>query len=175
MKADMSKLARRTTFGLAAVVLILQFASAQADFFKSDQWGGPHGSSFDDSTDITENEDLKRISIRTGKRVDQVAFATTSHSLIHGGGGGSESSLEIDSDDRVKQFDCCLGKMDGHTRLFYIRFVMQKGKILEGGTITTECITYVIPYGMYVIGMHGRSGEEVDKLGLVMKPSLVGY
>ncbi|WP_412759436.1 jacalin-like lectin [Nocardiopsis rhodophaea] len=38
------------------------------------------------------------------------------------------------------------------------------------GTPTTDTVTYTAPVGWRIAGFHGRSGDEVDKLGLIYTP-----
>ena len=38
------------------------------------------------------------------------------------------------------------------------------GRVLAGGTTTSDCLTYTTPAGWQLAGFFGRSGSEVDRL-----------
>ncbi|WP_342750224.1 jacalin-like lectin [Amycolatopsis australiensis] len=55
----------------------------------------------------------------------------------------------------------------GHTRIFFVRFTTSRGATVAAGTATDDCTTYTAPPGWQIAGFHGRSGDEVDKLGVL--------
>ena len=59
------------------------------------------------------------------------------------------------------------GQKDGRTRIFYVRFTTSTGRTLSGGTPTADAVTYTAPPGFQLAGFHGRSGTEIDKLGVI--------
>jgi hypothetical protein len=59
------------------------------------------------------------------------------------------------------------GQRDGRTRVFYVSFVTSSGRVLSGGTPTSDVVTYTAPAGWQIAGFHGRAGAEVDKVGVV--------
>jgi hypothetical protein len=56
---------------------------------------------------------------------------------------------------------------DSHTRIFYARFTTNLGRTLAGGTTTSDCVTRTAPSGWQIAGFHGRSGDELDKVGFI--------
>jgi hypothetical protein len=85
----------------------------------------------------------------------------------HGGWGGSPNSLVLNSGEYLNSATLCSGEKDGHTRVFYAQFLTNMGRSVAGGTTTTNCTTYGAPTGFQITAFHGRSGDEVDRLGLV--------
>ena len=61
----------------------------------------------------------------------------------------------------------CQGKYKGNTRVFSARFVTNLGRALSGGSTTSDCVTRSAPDGWQIAGFHGRSGDEVDKVGFL--------
>ena len=66
----------------------------------------------------------------------------------------------------------CAGEYQGHTRVFYINFTTNSGRSVSGGTSSYSCATYTAPVGWQIVAFHGRSGDEMDKLGVVYAPVL---
>ena len=62
--------------------------------------------------------------------------------------------------------------VDGRTRIFYARYTTSNGRTLAGGSTTSDCTTFTAPAGMAIVGFHGRSGDEVDKTGVIYAPAL---
>ena len=61
----------------------------------------------------------------------------------------------------------CEGSYNGRTRIFSARFSTDQGRSLAGGTTTSDCATYTAPAGWQIAGFAGRSGDGVDKAGVV--------
>lgn len=61
----------------------------------------------------------------------------------------------------------CQGTYNDHTRIFYAKFTTNLGRTLAGGTTTSDCVTRTAPSGRQLAGFHGRSGDEVDKIGFI--------
>jgi Jacalin-like lectin domain len=134
----------------------------------SDQFGGPHGTPFDDVPRVPARARAAAISLRSGSRVDQVGVTLTDGTaLTHGGTGGAASALTLGGDEHVTSAYLCQGTHQGHTRIFYARFTTSTGRTLAGGSTTSTCVTRTAPPGWQVAAFHGRSGDEVDKLGFV--------
>lgn len=134
----------------------------------SDGWGGPHGDAFDDVSLLPENPVVRAVTIRSGERVDHVETQLSNGSLFsHGGWGGSPNSLVLNGGEYLNSATLCSGEKDGHTRVFYAQFLTNKGRTIAGGTVTTNCASYVAPAGFQIAAFHGRSSDEVDRLGLV--------
>lgn len=61
----------------------------------------------------------------------------------------------------------CRGEHEDHTRIFHARYTTSRGRTLEGGTATSECVTRTTPPGRQLTGFHDRAGDELDSLGLI--------
>lgn len=137
-------------------------------FQASEQFGGPHGDYFTDIDRVPAAARVRTLSLRSGSRVDQVAVTLDNGTtLAHGGSGGSASSLDLGTGEAVTSATLCEGSYGGHTRIFSARFVTSLGRVLAGGSTTSDCVTRTAPDGWQIAGFHGRSGDEVDKLGFV--------
>jgi hypothetical protein len=53
------------------------------------------------------------------------------------------------------------------TRVFFARFTTNTGRTLSSGSETSCAVTCTAPAGWQIAGFHGRSGNEVDSLGVV--------
>jgi jacalin-like lectin domain-containing protein/ricin-type beta-trefoil lectin protein len=140
----------------------------------SDQFGGPHGTSYNDSSALPPTPVVKQLTIQTGSRVDHVeATLTNGYVFSHGGTGGTAQTLTL-SGDYLSSVSLCTAEYQGHTRVFSVNFTTSGGRSLSGGTTTSSCATYTAPSGWQIVGFHGRSADEVDKLGVVYAPVLGG-
>jgi endonuclease/exonuclease/phosphatase family metal-dependent hydrolase len=138
----------------------------------SDAFGGPHGTPYTDVATVPVGQRVTQVGIRAGSRVDQVGLTLgggTTYS--HGGTGGTASSLTLAAGERLTSVTLNAGQKDGRTRIFYIRFVTSTGRTLTGGTATSDTVTYTAPAGWQISGFHGRSGTEVDQLGVIFTPA----
>ena len=141
----------------------------------SDQWGGPHGVNFNDLALLPGNPVVSTLAIRTGARVDQVGVTlSTAYVLSHGGTGGTLRTLALGSGEYLRSVQVCSGSYSGTTRVFSVRFTTSTNRVLTGGTTTGTCTTYTAPANWQIVGFHGRSGANVDKLGAIYAPRLSG-
>jgi len=141
----------------------------------SDQWGGPHGVNFNDLALLSSNPVVGTLSIRTGARVDQVGVTLTNgYVLSHGGTGGTLRTLALGSSEYLRSLQVCSGSYNGQTRIFSVRFTTSTNRVLSGGTTTSTCTTYTAPTNWQIVGFHGRSGANVDKLGVIYAPRQSG-
>jgi hypothetical protein len=139
-----------------------------ADLMLSDEWGGPHGDSFDDTSLLPENPVVATLKIQSGSRLDRVeTMLSNGYVYAHGGGGGSQRSLSLADGEYVSSLRVCSGEYNGHTRVFRAEFSTNWGRSLAGGSPTSSCATYAAPAGFQIVAFHGRSGDELDKLGVV--------
>ncbi|HNW49684.1 MAG TPA: jacalin-like lectin [Prolixibacteraceae bacterium] len=137
----------------------------------SDQFGGPHGTSFNDVNNIPSSPTVTNIGIRSGSRVDQVNLTLSNGTTFtHGGTGGTAYSLALNSGEYIKSVKMCSGQKSGHTRVFYIKFTTSSGRTLSGGSTTSSTVTYTAPTGWKIVGFHGRSDTEMDKIGVIYAP-----
>ncbi|MFF1452091.1 jacalin-like lectin [Streptomyces sp. NPDC058274] len=140
--------------------------SRNPDFQLSDQFGGPHGDHYTDIDAIPAGARPTGLSLRSGSRIDAVGLTLGNGTVLaHGGTGGTASSLSLGSTEYVTSAQLCQGTNDGHTRIFYAKFTTNLGNTLAGGSTTSDCVTRTAPSGWQIAGFHGRSGNEIDKLG----------
>jgi hypothetical protein len=145
--------------------------STRADRKLSDAFGGPHGTNFNDASTLPANPATKKVTLRAGSRVDQVAIELSNGFIFsHGGTGGTEQSLTLNSGEYLSSVKLCKGKKNGHTRIFYAKFSTTQNRTLSGGSTTSDCATYSAPSGWQIVGFHGRAGTELDKAGVVYAP-----
>jgi hypothetical protein len=139
----------------------------------SEQLGGPHGTNFNDVSLLPSNPVVRTIAIRAGARVDQVA-ATLSNGWVfaHGGSGGTLQTLTLGTNEYLRSVFLCSGSYQGLTRVFHVRFTTSSNRTLSGGSTTGSCTTFTAPNNWQIVGFHGRSGANVDKLGVVYAPRL---
>jgi endonuclease/exonuclease/phosphatase family metal-dependent hydrolase len=137
-----------------------------------DQFGGPHGGYYNDidrvvASDASTNK-VRSVFLRAGSRVDQVGVTLgDGTSLAHGGSGGDYASLALHDNEYITAAYLCRAKHNNHTRIFYVKFTTNEGRTLAGGSTTSDCTTATAPTGWGLHGFHGRSGAEIDKLGLI--------
>ena len=137
----------------------------------SDQFGGPHGTSYTDVNSIPASAVVQAIGMRNGRRVDQVNLTLASgQTFIHGGSGGTASELLLARGEYVTSVTFAEAQYNGHTRIFYAGFTTNYGRTLSGGSKTSDSVTYTAPQGWQIVGFHGRSGDELDKAGVVFAP-----
>ncbi|MFF5185937.1 jacalin-like lectin [Streptomyces sp. NPDC000345] len=142
--------------------------SRNSAFQLSEQFGGPHSSYFNDIDSVPAGARATTVALRSGSRVDQMSLTLTGGTrLAHGGTGGTASSLTLGSGEYVTTAYLCQGQKDGHTRIFYAKFTTNLGNTLAGGSTTSDCVTRTAPSGWQIAGFHGRSGDEVDKIGFI--------
>lgn len=142
--------------------------SQNSDFQLSDQFGGPHGDYYQDIDKVAAGARATTVSLRSGSRVDQVGITLADGTaLTHGGTGGTASSLTLGSNEYVTTANLCEGKYNNTTRIFSAKFTTNLGRTLAGGTTTSDCVTRTAPSGWQIAGFHGRSGDELDKVGFI--------
>ncbi|MFI9832731.1 jacalin-like lectin [Streptomyces sp. NPDC051913] len=142
--------------------------SRNAAFQLSDQFGGPHGDYYNDIDSVPAAARAATIALRAGSRVDQLSVTLSNGTtLTHGGTGGTASSLTLASGEYVTTAYLCQAKYNAQTRIFYAKFTTNLGRTLAGGTTTSDCVTRTAPSGWQIAGFHGRTGDEVDKVGFI--------
>jgi endonuclease/exonuclease/phosphatase family metal-dependent hydrolase len=137
-------------------------------FQLSDQFGGPSGTYYSDLPAVPAAGRATRIALRAGSRVDQVSVTLANGTtLSHGGTGGTAQSLTLASGEYVTSAYLCRAQYNGKYRIFYAKFTTNHGRTLAGGATTSDCVTRTAPAGWQIAGFHGRSGAEVDKIGVI--------
>ncbi|NUP22673.1 MAG: endonuclease [Streptomyces sp.] len=137
----------------------------------SDFFGGPHGTAFNDADDLPATPAPRTLTLRGGSRLDALSLihdgGTT---LTHGGTGGTATSLTLASGEHLTAVKLTQGQKDGRTRLFSASFTTDKGRTVSSGTATSDTKTFTAPPGRQIVGFTGRSGDELDKLGVLYAP-----
>ncbi|MFE1883464.1 jacalin-like lectin [Streptomyces diastatochromogenes] len=137
----------------------------------SDFFGGPHGTAFNDADDLPATPAPRTLTLRGDARLDAVSLTHDSGAtLTHGGTGGTATSLTLASGEHLTSVKLTEGQKDGRTRIFSATFGTDKGHTLSAGTATTDTVTFTAPSGWQIVGFTGRSGDEIDKLGVLYAP-----
>ncbi|MFJ2000691.1 jacalin-like lectin [Streptomyces chartreusis] len=137
----------------------------------SDFFGGPHGTAFNDADDLPATPAPRTLTLRGGSRLDAVALTHNGGSaLTHGGTGGTATSLTLAAGEHLTTVKLTQGQKDGRTRIFSAAFTTDKGRTLSSGTATSDAKTFTAPPGWHIVGFTGRSGDEIDKLGVLYAP-----
>ena len=137
----------------------------------SDIVGGPHGTAFTDADDLPATPAPRTLTLRGSSRLDAVSLTHDGGTtLTHGGTGGTATSLTLASGEHLTSVKLTQGQKDGRTRIFSAAFTTDKSRALASGTATTDTATFTAPSGWQIVGFTGRSGDEIDKLGVVYAP-----
>ncbi|MFJ1872353.1 jacalin-like lectin [Streptomyces chartreusis] len=138
----------------------------------SDFFGGPHGTAFNDADDLPATPAPRTLTLRGGSRLDAVALTHDGGgTLTHGGTGGTATSLTLAAGEHLATVKLTQGQKDGRTRIFSAAFTTDKGRTLSSGTATSDAKTFTAPSGRQIVGFTGRSGDEIDKLGVLYAPT----
>jgi hypothetical protein len=140
-------------------------------YIQAEAVGGPHGDPFSDFDAIPEGARVSEVGIRAGNRVDQVSIAYDDGTRFeHGGSGGTANVLELAPDEYVHEAYACWAQHSGRTRIFYLELRTNLAQVISGGSQTDDCQFFGAPEGMQIGGFHGRSGAEIDLLGMIYTP-----
>ncbi|WP_282700431.1 jacalin-like lectin [Streptomyces sp. CC219B] len=137
----------------------------------SDFFGGPHGTAFNDADDLPATVSPRTLTLRGASRLDAVSLTHDGGTtLSHGGPGGTATSLTLAAGEHLTSVRLTQGQKDGRTRIFSAAFTTDKGRTLSAGTATSDARTFTAPSGWQIVGFTGRSGDEIDKLGVLYAP-----
>lgn len=137
----------------------------------SDFFGGPHGTAFNDADNLPASVSPRTLTLRGGTRLDAVSLTHDGGTaLAHGGSGGTATSLTLAGGEHLTAVKLTQGQKDGRTRIFSAAFTTDKGRTLAAGTATSAAKTFTAPSGWQIVGFTGRSGDEIDKLGVLYAP-----
>lgn len=135
--------------------------------------GGKGGNTFDAPPPSEGQWRINTVEGKSGSRIDQIELiwvdqnGGTHSSKEFGEGGGSSFSYSIGSGDYLTQINGSVGHHNGSLRLYSIQFHTQEGLSSEEyGSSTSEKFEYQCPEGYQIVGIFGRSGDEVDALGV---------
>ena len=133
--------------------------------------GGSGGNYFNDLSKLGTSPEVKKVSLRTGSRVDQISTTYASGTtLSHGGSGGSSRSLTLNAGEYISKAYFCKGNYKDGDRIFYAKLTTNTGRTLSGGSITSSCETFSAPAGSEIVGFWGSSGSALDKVGILYLP-----
>ncbi|MEV4336693.1 jacalin-like lectin [Streptomyces sp. NPDC049590] len=136
-----------------------------------DFFGGPHGTAFNDADDLPATPAPRTLTLRGAARLDAVALTHDDGTVLgHGGTGGTAVSLTLAAGEHLTSVKLTRGQKDGRTRIFSAAFTTDRGRTLSAGTATADGITLTAPAGWQITGFTGRSGDEIDKLGVLYTP-----
>ncbi|MFI0779547.1 jacalin-like lectin [Streptomyces sp. NPDC021212] len=150
----------------------VDFSWKAADTLRAgDQFGGPHGTAFNDADDLPATPAPRTLTLRGGSRLDAVSLTLNGGTtLTHGGSGGTPATLTLGPAEHLTSVTLTRGQKDGRTRLFSAAFTTDTGRTVAAGTPTSDTATYTAPAGWQIVGFTGRAGEEIDKLGVIYAP-----
>ncbi|MFE9745734.1 jacalin-like lectin [Saccharothrix saharensis] len=134
----------------------------------SDQFGGPHGTPFTDVDTVRPGTTVRSLTLSGGARLDRVGITLADGtSRTHGGTGGTPTTLTLEPGERLTEATLTRGQRDGRTRIFSVRITTTLGRTIAAGTPTSDAVTFTAPAGWHIAGFTGRSGTEVDQLGVI--------
>ncbi|MET9131798.1 jacalin-like lectin [Streptomyces antibioticus] len=137
----------------------------------SDFFGGPHGTAFNDADDLPAAPAPRTLTLRGGSRLDAVTLThDDGTALTHGGTGGTATSLTLAAGEHLTSVKLTQGQKDGRTRIFSAAFTTDRSRTVSAGSPTADTVTFTAPAGWQIVGFTGRSGAEVDKLGVLYAP-----
>jgi hypothetical protein len=123
---------------------------------------------FNDFDTLPSNPVVSSITLRGAERVDAAAFRLSSGlTLSHGGTGGTTATLTLASGEYIVSAYQCSAQNGGRTTNFYLRLTTSTAKTVATGVTTSSCVTYTAPTGFAIVGMRGRTGDEMAQLGWI--------
>jgi hypothetical protein len=135
---------------------------------QSQPQGGGGGEPFDDvyiGTYLQRQTRISVLQLRTGSRVDKLIVTYTtidgsSHTKIHGGGGGGLSNtLTLPQDTFVTKVEGRSG-----SEVDQLMFTISDGRSLAGGGNGGSPFSSPVPAGSVALGFSGRSGSRLDQI-----------
>ena len=133
----------------------------------SNDFGGTGGTEFNDISSIPASTGVSSLSLSSGNRVDNIGLLLSNGTTFaHGGTGGTPATLALNGGEYPTSLYVCQASYKTDNRLFYAKWTTNLGRTLSGGTTTSDCTTFTAPSGYEISGFFGRSGSEVDKLGV---------
>lgn len=156
--------------------LMVRFKYTKAtDISFSETFGGSGGTAFNYLANQHMSSRPAKLSIKTGKRVDNVSMTYSDGTVFsNGGDGGDLQSIDLAGDEYINQVTVCNGYHESD-RIFYIECSTNRGQVLFGGTRTCSRKVYTAPKDYYIAGFFGRSRDEVDQLGVIFRPLKENY
>lgn len=135
--------------------------------FKSGPSGGRGGDDFQDNFS-SEGLKIKRIDIWHGNRIDaiQIYWSNGTHSNKHGGGGGTQTKIELDNDEYLVGIQGRYGAtVDSISLTTTKRSLGKYGG--DGGNVSFDYNTSPQMPKIEIIAFFGRSGDKIDAIGCI--------
>ncbi|MBT2470510.1 endonuclease [Streptomyces sp. ISL-66] len=137
----------------------------------SDVFGGPHGTAFNDADGLPATVSPRTLTLRGASRLDAASLTHDGGThLTHGGTGGTATSLTLGLGEHLTSVKLTRGQKDGRTRVFSAAFTTDQGRTVSAGAVTSDTRTFTAPSGWQIVGFTGRSGDEIDELGVLYAP-----
>ncbi|WP_243240343.1 jacalin-like lectin [Clostridium cibarium] len=135
----------------------------------SETFGGAGGTGFSFSEKMNNSMPTK-IAIRSGSRLDSIAFTYNNTVAQAGGTGGTYKELVLGKNEYITSMELSKAQKStfGTNRISYIKLTTNLGHVLEGGT-KDEVKTFTAPKGYAIAGVYGFADDEVDRLGAIYK------
>lgn len=134
----------------------------------SETFGGGGGTAFS-FLEIFARRLPGKVSIRSGNRLDNIAFTYDGETFSAGGNGGTYRELILGNGEYITAMQLCKSKRTAIStyRISYIKLTTNQGRTLEGGVRGGEEKTFTAPDNYAIAAVHGFSGDEIDRLGAV--------
>lgn len=155
------------------VSAVFQYAANPAVQLSS-AFGGSGGTAFNQLHYLPAQAALTEVAISSGSRVDGLRL-TFSNGIVLSAGGVSSSgfqALSLSPGEYIAQVTLSKGMRNGGERIFYLSVTTNLGRSLSGGVQTASSQTFTAPAGWKVAGFFGKAADELDRLGVIYKPSL---
>ncbi|MDS0527805.1 endonuclease/exonuclease/phosphatase family protein [Clostridium sp. SHJSY1] len=135
----------------------------------TETFGGAGGTGFS-FIEKMNNTFPNKVAIRSGSRLDSIAFTYNNVVAQVGGTGGSYKELVLGKNEYITSMELSKAKKDllGTNRISYIKLTTNLGHTLEGGT-KGDTITFKAPNGYSIAGLYGFADDEIDRLGAIYK------
>jgi len=133
--------------------------------------GGNGGVSFDDSDIVSLKTDIASMTVRySNKVIDGIRIDYQNGVVSEYGGQGLQASvIQLADNERISQIT--VSESIDQTRISGIEIQTTTGRGLKAGVETDRKTWYPsLPNGK-IIGFHGRSGAELDQLGVIIAPA----
>jgi len=138
----------------------------------SDIVGGTGGNFFNDVPALlaagSTTPRLKTLTLSGASRLVRiVASYDTIDTRTVGRGCETATSITLAIGEGITKVEACAGQKDGKARVFYMKVTTNTGRTLAAGTMTWECYTLDAPSGFTAVGFWGKSGAEINRIGVV--------
>ncbi|GLB44374.1 hypothetical protein LshimejAT787_1700010, partial [Lyophyllum shimeji] len=85
---------------------------------------------------------------------------------------GTPVSLSLGLDEYVTQVQACSGKHNNTTRVFFLSLVTNRGRTMQTGKTTSECVVVGVPGDdaaggkeWHLVAFWGREGDGMGRVG----------